>query len=147
MIAYWAHLDAIPLNTAEELFCLHMGVAGLEDCPLEAQQDALSFLNRAYAFPVKGDTPATEEQWEVIRRMAEGCVQPRAYRYGGGENILPLYFGLSQEQMENLSSRGADKIIAGLAGFFFKVCGKSNALDEFEAMMRPGNLPCDAPQQ
>jgi Rha family phage regulatory protein len=136
MLAHWANLDNIPLETAHMALCLHLGVQRLEDCLPDYFGKSLDYLSRARCQPFNAGGRATAEQLESIRLIAEGCSQFRAFRDGDLYGYLSRVYGLSPNDFENLSYRSAHKIIAALSGLFFQFWGQSEYLSHFEALYK-----------
>jgi Rha family phage regulatory protein len=132
LLAHWANLDNLPLETAETSLCLHLNVRRLEDCTLGDTDRAFSFLFRAQHLPVNTGEKAAEEQLDCIRLIADGCTQFRAYRDGDLYGFLKRAYGLAPEDFECLTIRSANKIIFALSGLFFTLWGNSEYLSKFE---------------
>jgi hypothetical protein len=102
LLAHWANLDNLPLETAETSLCLHLNVRRLEDCTLTDTDRAFSFLLRAQHLPVNTGEKAAEEQLDCIRLIADGCTQFRACRDGDLYGLLKRVYGLTPEDFDGI---------------------------------------------
>jgi Rha family phage regulatory protein len=135
MLAFWAYTADIRMDTAEDVLCLIMGRARLEDCQIDDIGKALDFLSRAHSFPTTHGEPATETQKEIIHRLAEGCRQFRAYKEGELQYLLRNRFGLPDDIFAVMSSQGAHRIIMTLTAIFFTIWGKTEGILEIESQL------------
>ena len=140
LVALWVSLENITLEMAEKVLCLHLGIKRMEDCSEDCLDRAWSFVFHApflYENTEGVRERTTEQQSKCIFRLVEGCTQFIASRNINVSGVLHETFGLTQEYVDNMSKLGANKLIAALAGLFFRCWGQSEYMSHIFKKFKP----------
>ena len=115
LLAKWAIADNIPVNIAERILCAFLEIKSLDSLSMDDFQKGSKFLTNQCMILDNSGKSVTDDQRTIIKYLVEACPAFRCSREFDALEYIKTAYGVTDEELENLTEHGASKLIMTLS--------------------------------